>query len=143
MLPLILTIKSVQRLLPFAGILAIFALVGGLYLWGDSQRDARAEAEASLSRARAELSIAAESIKNLEEERAKIEQAMLDRDVEKQETQERLRSASAELNRLRRQNAELRDWLDRPIPADVVRLLREAGASHSGGKAIPAKDPTR
>lgn len=160
MLPLILTIKSVQRLLPFAGILALIALVGGLYLWGDSQRDARAEAEATAVESQKALLEASEKMRQANEAVTRIksmvaetEQIMAKREQEKESTREALRAASWTISQLRRNNAELRAWLDRPIPPDIYSLLvkatsdrdkdRKADTARATATGLPTPRPER
>lgn len=121
---------------------AVVTSIGGLYAWVSVQKAQKHEAEAIAKDAQAKLKTAYEQIADMVVTQQVLDTALTQRDIEKQETQEQLRSASAELMRLRRQNAELRDWLDRPIPADVVRLLKGATGS-AGGKAVPSTDASR
>ena len=122
------------------GLLTLFVLVG-LYTWARSEQASRITAEASLAQSRAELEASQKSLADLIASNKAMDEAMSIRDTEHQETQERLSSASAELRQLRRQNAELRDWLDRPIPADVVRMLREGAGQDR--KTVSTKDTAR
>lgn len=86
----------------------------------------------------------AETVTALQGQKAALEQlkeernshlatvAALDlRDRERDAIQSKYQSASRELAKLRRTNAEIQAWADRPIPADVIRLLsdRADGAS--------------
>jgi len=121
---------------------AIIILVAYLYIYGNMEHASRLTAEASLVESEQKLAIVQKSLADMIATREAMDLALSQRDTERQETQERLRSASTELSQLRRQNAELRDYLDRPIPADVVRVLHDATRS-AGGKAVPAKDASR
>jgi len=147
LLSLILSLKSIARLLPYAGILALFALVGGLYLWGDAQQDARAKAESIAVESQKALLDAAEKMRQANEAVARIqaqvaetERIMAKREQEKESTREALRAASWTISQLRRDNAELRAWLDRPIPTDIYSLLVKATADRDqSGKADTAR----
>ena len=131
-----------RKLLALGVTAVVISLVGCLYLWGSHEQASRLTAEAALAESQRTIETVQKSLADMIATKEAMDTALTQRDIEKQETQERLRSASAELTRLRRQNAELRDWLDRPIPTDVVRLLKGA-TSGAGGKAVPAKDATR
>ncbi len=147
MLWTILNWRTATKLLPILGVLGLCILVGGLYLWGDHQRDARAEAEAIAKDAVATAQHAEKLIEQANREMDKIraqvaetERIMAQREQEKESTREALRAASWTISQLRRDNAQLREWLDRPIPADIYRLLDTATRGRDqGDKARPTR----
>ena len=121
---------------------AALVAIGSLYAWGKVQQSQKREAIAIAADAQVKLKAAYDQVAELRISMQALDTALTIRDKEHYETEELLRSASAELNRLRRQNAELREWLDRPIPADVVRLLSNATRDPSG-KAVPSGGAAR
>ncbi len=60
------------------------------------------------------------------------------RDRQRAAIQSKYQSASRELERLRRTNAEIKNWADRPIPADVIRLLSDR--ADGDGSGVPARN---
>lgn len=60
------------------------------------------------------------------------------RDRQRASIQSKYQSASRELAKLRRTNAEIQAWADRPIPADVIRLLSDR--ADGDGSGVPARN---
>lgn len=131
--------------------LALLLAIAGLYAWGAHQKTARASAEAEaraahegLEKANREIERANAALAQIRAQVAETERIMEVREEEKESTREALRAASWTIAQLRRDNAELRAWLDRPIPADVRRVLNDATrGSGQGRKAAATASPAR
>lgn len=147
MLWTLLNFRSISKLIPIAGVVGLVIACLGLYIWADHQRDARVQAEATAKDAVAVAQHAKQILEQANREMDKIramaeetERIMIQREQEKESTREALRAASWTISQLRRDNAQLREWLDRPIPADIRRLLIDA----TNGRDQSAKaDSTR
>ena len=122
--------------------LGLLLLLFSIYVWASLQKAARVAAEAKAKAAQERLVKANEEVEQANAALAQIrahvaetERIMEAREQQRETTQEAMRAASWTISQLRRDNAELRAWLDRPIPADVRRVLDHATRGGKGGEA--------
>lgn len=130
------------RFLRLGVALAVLLSLGGLFAWGKVQQAQKREAIALAKDAQGKLAEANAKMAEILETVKAVDTAMTIRDQEREATREALRAASWTITQLRRDNAQLREWLDRPIPPDVRRLLDNATRG-SGGKAVPSDNASR
>jgi LysB family phage lysis regulatory protein len=95
-----------------------------------------------VERAAEQLAESTEQMELLKAEALRVMAILESRDHTQKEIQIRYLADSREMEKLRRDDAEIKSWADQPIPSDVLRLLKwqAPGGQGSGSAATPAAE---
>ncbi len=132
----------------------LFAIIsGGGWIWIEKLQSDKAALEAQGEVMKQAYTIAAqtaiENKKTLDDERKerqRVDDLLADRERKRKELENANARLNEELNNLKANNAEVRAWMDAPVPGAVLELLNApaaAPAAAEGGsaEAVPAGKP--